>query len=453
MRILNLKVENIQKVQAVEVTPEGDIVVIAGRNDQGKSSVLDAIWYALGGKETHPKKPIREGQTSARVEVDLGELIAIRTWTENGTYIHVRNREGADYKSPQSILDELVGKVTLDPREFSKMKNAERCETLISCANIGEALEELELQRSSAYEQRTEVNRRVGNLKGSLAGITPPEDDVPTEEVSIAELGRQMDEAVTTHEDYKRLTGSVDNIAMQIETTTSSARATKQEIVSLRSQIAEIEHRIEDKQKQGEEYVEHLGELRRSKATLEDERSNKQAELPDLDAIRNSVLTTEEVNRTVREAIRYKEASDLLSNAEAEATELTQQLNRLAEEKIRTLSEADYPIEGLLIDAESNVLYEGLPFDQLSTSKQLQVSMNIVMAVNPTLRVLQIRDGSLLDSESMETVRQMAAEHDFQIWIEVVDETGNAGIQIEDGTVVESAETLEADPSSEEPGE
>jgi hypothetical protein len=60
----------------------------------------------------------------------------------------------------------------------------------------------------------------------------------------------------------------------------------------------------------------------------------------------------------------------------------------------------------------------------------------MAMAMSPDLRVILIRDGSLLDSTNMALIEEMAAEHDYQVWLEVVREDGAMGVVIEDGAVI-----------------
>ncbi|MGH9252599.1 MAG: AAA family ATPase, partial [Acidimicrobiales bacterium] len=123
MKIVKLTAENIKRLRAVEITPDGNTVIITGRNGQGKTSVLDSIWYALGGGPAAKGtiRPVRDGQNRAEVTVDLGDLVVTRSWTSaGGTALRVENTDGARYKSPQQMLDGLVGKLSFDPLTFAQ---------------------------------------------------------------------------------------------------------------------------------------------------------------------------------------------------------------------------------------------------------------------------------------------------------------------------------------------
>ena len=121
MKIISLTAENVKRLRAVEITPDGNVVTITGRNAQGKTSVLDAIWLALGGGAASKGtiRPIRDGEEKASVRLDLGDLVVTRTWTGDKTALTVTAADGAKYTSPQGILDALVGRLSFDPLEFT----------------------------------------------------------------------------------------------------------------------------------------------------------------------------------------------------------------------------------------------------------------------------------------------------------------------------------------------
>ena len=126
MKIIKLKAENVKRLKAVEITPTGAIVRVTGRNEQGKTSLLDAIWWALGGTKNIQAKPIRKGALEASVELDLGKYIVSRRWTHKGSYLHVRQRDEEGRPSPvsrpQDLLDGMLSKVAFDPLSFMRLK-------------------------------------------------------------------------------------------------------------------------------------------------------------------------------------------------------------------------------------------------------------------------------------------------------------------------------------------
>src|SRR5450759_2931486 len=159
LKIIRLTAENTKRLKAVDITPAVHVQIIGGRNAAGKSSVLDAIWLALGGgaaaRET--TRPIRDGEDHASVRLDLGDLVVTRTWTGDKTALTVASQDGAKYSSPQGVLDALVGRLSFDPLEFTKLGGREQVAALLDLVNLDVDLDQLAGDRKAAYETRTEI--------------------------------------------------------------------------------------------------------------------------------------------------------------------------------------------------------------------------------------------------------------------------------------------------------
>ena len=126
--------------------------------------------------------------------------------------------------------------------------------------------------------------------------------------------------------------------------------------------------------------------------------------------------------------------SPFLSDFEASAEQYDNGIKEIDSRKVKLLQEADLPVPGLGVDDEG-VTFNGVPFIQASAAERLRVSVAMAMAANPEVRVICIKDASLLDADSRKLLADMAAEHDYQIWYEVVGDGGPTGIVIEDGEV------------------
>jgi hypothetical protein len=393
MRIVGLTAENFKRLRAVEITPEGDVVVIAGRNAQGKSSVLDAIWAALAGaagaKET--PKPIREGEKHASVELNLGDMVVTRHWNEGGTSnLTVAAADGARYPKPQSVLDALIGRLTFDPLAFAESSQKDQLATLLSVVELPFDPAKVAMERQGVFDQRTDVNREVRRLEGAMTEIPAAPDDTPDEEVSAASL------------------------AAELEAATEANRVRDQ----AQSEFAALVVQIEEAERRRDELRVFLEESQNIDTT----------------AMRERLEAADVTNAAVWAKRQRQETRALLVRAQGEVEELTARLVAIDARKEKALQEATMPLDGLSFDDEG-VLYNGVPFSQVSASEKLRASMAIAMALNPKIRVLRITDGSLLDSENMALISEMASEHDFQVWIERVDESGEVGITIEDGAI------------------
>ena len=175
LRIRGLKVENYKRIVAVELHPDGKSIVLGGRNAQGKSSLLDAIADALGGKRrgSGATMPLRNGALRGEVTVDLGEYVVRRVWTPTGDKLVVEDPKGLIFKSPQSLLDKLLGDISFDPLAFMRLDGAKLTETLRKL--VGVDTRQIESDRQRRYDSRTGVNRELAAAKAHLAGISLPE--------------------------------------------------------------------------------------------------------------------------------------------------------------------------------------------------------------------------------------------------------------------------------------
>lgn len=401
LSVLNLKAENYKRLRAVDITPEGNVVFIGGRNAQGKTSVLDAIWAALAGGEASraTQQPIRDGQDSAVVSLDLGDMKVTRRWTkdDSGT-LTVEAADGARYSSPQKVLDELIGARAFDPLAFTRQSAKEQVATLVSTVDLPFDPDLLERERKGVFDRRTEINREVSKLEGQLAGFPSVDPSLPDAEESVADVLAEREAARANNEMYERATVAEKRLL---------------------AEVAELEEKLREK-------MNNLALLQSAALQL--------AKPVDLAAFDERLANIEASNARIRQQQQRVAIAAELSERREQATQHTLALQEIEKRKADALAAVEFPVPGLSFD-ESGVTYNGIPFSQASAAEQLRVSVALAMAANPTLRVLRILDGSLLDSASLETIANLAAEHDYQVWIEVVDETGGVGFIIEDGEV------------------
>ena len=428
MKIVKLQAENVKRLKAVTIEPHGNTVVISGKNGQGKTSVLDCIWYALGGGQAakDTTRPIRDGQKSASVVLDLGEYIVTRTWTANDkTYLKVESREGAKFPSPQAMLDNLVGKLSFDPLAFAQMDEHGQMDALLGVVKLEEDPAALDAQRQELYNQRTLINRDVKQLEGQLAGMPALPADLPTAEVSAASVMAEIENAngQIRANDAKR---------GELKTAERSAEAAQFSAADLAEQMAEAEKRLIVLRETHERATRILLDAR---STVNRLVAECDALLdPDLSAYRQRLADVEQTNTAIRAARERAQVSAKLAEVKTQSEELSQQIANIDTRKTEVIHKAQFPIDGLAFDA-AGVTYNDIPFKQCSAAEKLRVSMAMAMALNPKVRVIRITDGSLLDTDNMRVIDEMAKANDFQCWIERVDESGKVGIYIEDGAV------------------
>jgi len=408
--IIALEAQNIKRLKAISITPDGKgLVVIGGQNGQGKTSTLDAIEYALGGKP-NVARPIRDGETKGYVVVETEDLIINRTFTPKGDKLVVESKDGGIMKSPQAMLDKMVGQLSFDPLAFSRQTAKQQSETLRELAGVD--FTALDGVRAKTYEDRTMVNREVKTLQSQIEA-TQFYPGLPKKEVSVADLTAKFQEASEANR-------KIDSLADGITEAEQHINNFEDDIHDLKLKLKTLEDGLEAEEES----------LTAGKKLLES------SERIDLTEITTQLETVEETNAKVREVLKAKELTAELEHKKKKAEEMSTRIKKIDVNKAEMLAEANLPVEGLSFD-EDGVTYEGIPFSQCSGAEQLRISLAMGLAANPDLKVILIRDGSLLDDKSLEMVAKMADEAEAQVWMERVGEGKEVSVVIEDGEIRE----------------
>ena len=398
-KIIKLQADNFKRLKAVEISPDGNLVVIAGRNGQGKSSVLDAITAALGGSSTKAlPRPIRDGEDRAQIVLETEDLIVTRTFSGTTSKLTVKGRDGALHTKGQAKLDGLLGRLSLDPLAFTQLSEKDQLKTLLDLVDLPFTPADIEAERAKVFAERTDVNRRVKELQGQLTGYDNRLSEVPDDEVSVSGL-------LSEYRAGQELNHNID-----VAHTARNGWADKVE--RMKRELADAEQQLKAAQ----------------------EKVNTAPTKVDLEAIQSQIDTAEQVNAAVREKKQAQQVQQRIAALQADAEQLTEQLAGIDKRKADGLAAATFPVDGLGFDADG-VTYQGIPFKQASGAEQLRVSLAMAIALNPGLRVIRIADGSLLDSTNLKLIEEMAVANDYQVWIEMVNESGDFGIVIEDGEV------------------
>ncbi|MCC0807546.1 AAA family ATPase [Methylobacterium sp. W2] len=424
MKILQLQAENVKRLKAVSITPNGNIVEITGRNGQGKSSVLDAIWWALAGTSHIQAVPIRKGENEARIRLDLGEIKVTRTFKrqEDGTFptkILVESADGARYPSPQRMLDSLLGALSFDPLAFTRMDGKEQLEALKRFVP-GVDFDAIDKANKADFTKRTDVNRDARTLRSQAAGISLPED-APSERIDDAALVEEMERAGEHNTDIERRRARREQTEQQVATHVAT-------IDDLRRRAADLRRQADA----ADAEADGIGELA-------DGLRKKLADAPALPepidtlALRQRIAEAGRVNALVAQREQRDRIEAQAKDVEAQAAALTKAIEDRTAHRREAIAKAEIPVPGIGF-GDDEILLDGIPFDQASSAEQLRTSVAIAIAMNPKLRVIRVQDGSLLDEDAMRILAEMAAA-DYQVWIEVVQSGRSAAIVIEDGAV------------------
>jgi DNA repair exonuclease SbcCD ATPase subunit len=420
MKIISLTAENIKKLVAVQITPDGNVVQITGKNGQGKSSILDAIWWAIVGADAIQAQPIRKGQTKAKIKLDLGTLKVERRFTDKGNYLTVENEEGARYPSPQKMLDDLIGALSFDPLAFARMKPREQFEALRGIANVD--LEEFDRLNKADFEKRTDINRQAKQKRAMVENRAKLPDDLPAEPIDTAPI---LDELQKVGE----FNGEIETRKARREAVAAEIANLKAEGSRLRMEASELRRKADD--------LEAAAISAEAQASAQQKRLDEAPALPepkDASEVRARLESAEFTNKVIAERDQRAQIQKEAEELEAQSEALTKAMEARAKQKADAIAAAKMPVEGLGF-GDGIVTFNGIPFEQCSSAEQLRVSMAIAMAANPKLRVIRIQDGSLLDEDSLAEIGRMAEAQDYQVWIERVETSGKVGFIVEDGHV------------------
>ena len=396
MRIIQLRAENIKRLVAVEITPDGNVIQISGKNGAGKTSVLDAIWWALAGGDAIQKQPVRDGQDRARILLDMGEIVVERNFTQKGSYLRVTNADGMQFSSPQKVLDKMIGKLSFDPLEFIRMKPAEQLEMVQSLAGVDGT--EVKLLNRNDYDLRRDVNRDAKQARARADAIEISAD-VTVEKMDLTKMRAELQGATQVNAEIKSAKAKMVDTIGRIDNARAAIERLEVELEKLKETIADL----------GEPH--DLTDLNEKYAFAD--------------------IGNDNFDLAERKNEHLEEAKEL----EGEAVRLTDGMANRTSVFQAAVAAAELPVKGLSISLEDGVTFDGLPLAQASNAEQIRISTALAMSLNPTVRVLRIREGSLLDSNSLQLISGMADDADYQIWIETVDDTGTVGIMLENGMV------------------
>jgi DNA repair exonuclease SbcCD ATPase subunit len=462
MKIIELRAENIKNLKAIEIHPNGDSVILEGKNGAGKSAVLDSIFMALTGKKI--EQPIRNGEGHAEINVDLGEIRVKKTFTAKGEYLQVTSAEGASFKSPQGMLDKLLGQLSFDPLHFASTDS--KTQRTMLAALVGLDFTELNKKRLELYNERTIKNREIKGgdptkyrpdplaplpLESLVSAMEKPASDTPRQEISISDelakvqgkedlLRAYIDECSKIDLSNGRLDEARKN---KIEALTNQIESDNTEINRLATEIEEMKKALNAKIEALESANLHLTRLSndldnaKAKEVIHQEYPSEPITEKEIAESRGALKEIEEKNKSIRKAIEYDKKMAELDAAKVVIQHLEDAMMKIDLEKENRVKSATFPIEGLGLTDEY-VTFNGKPFSQLSTGEQIRVSTAVAMALNPQLKIILVREGSLLDEAGLGAITELAKEKEYQLWIERVSDKKQVGIYLEDGTIQEA---------------
>lgn len=420
--LIELRATNFKKLKAVRIRVDGSVIQITGPNDAGKTSVLDAFAAAVGGKSFTPKNPIRKGELKAEVFADLDSIRVTRRWwrdTPDGkisSEVAVVNRDGSKPKQPQTTLDRLRGTdIAFDPIEFMRMPAKEQFDVLKRLVP-GVDFDDIAKRRRELFDKRTQAGRDRDREKGAADAIHVPAQ-TPLKLVDIAEVLAELREGTEANAVLARTREARARAEREIEQGQNEVDAMRIEIRELTKRADQLDATIAAAQKK----------LTDAKPLGEDF---------DTDNLQQKIATAEATNANVRLLHQQDQHRIKFEDHAAAYAQLTKDIDALDDEKNRAVEMAKLPVPNMSF-GDDEILMNGVSFSDASKAHQIRACTAIAMAMKPKLKVILIRDGSLLDKESMKALAEIVSANKFVTLIErVAVDGGPVGVVIEDGEVV-----------------
>ena len=417
--ITELRSSNVKRLTAVQlIPPPTGNVVIGGKNGQGKSSLLDSLLYALAGKGSLPEKPVRNGTSEAEIEVRIDTtppLIVRRKIKPNGSSsleLKQVDAKGIETKvsKPQTVLDSLVGKVAFDPLAFTRLGPQDQVATLKEI--VGVDTSDLDASIESLMEQRKKAKQELSAFEAATGTMTFHED-IPEDaiEQDTKALSEQLQKAQQHNQEIDRLFDVADTAQEAVTSQKAKVADLEKQLAAAKATLADLEQKMEAANK-----------------------ACTDAEQIDTDPIIARIQSAGEYNQQVRDNANYRRRQKAAREQETEILNLTDQIEQLREDRVKLMGQAKWPVEGLAF-GENGVTFKTLPFSQCSSAEQLRISTAVGLSQNPQLKLMLIRDGSLLDDDNLALLDQMAREHNAQVWIERVSTGSECSVIIEEGHV------------------
>lgn len=409
IKINELLIENVKRVKAVQFEPSADgLTIIGGRNGQGKTSVLDAIAWALGGNNYKPSVPERDGAlVPPNLHIELSNGLIVERKGKNST-LKVTDPNGN--KSGQQLLNEFVSTLALDLPKFINGSDKDKADSLLKILGIGDVLSQLDTKENQLYAQRTEVGR-LADRKKKAADEMPMYPNVPKEPVSATELIKQQQEILARNGENER----------------KRQDAARYEQILANAQIAFDEAKAA-LQKAEQDCL----TARKSAEDLHDEST---AELE------KNLAEIEALNIKIR-ANSTKEAAEVeADNLQQEYDGLTEQIESVREERNKLLDSAELPLPGLSVK-DGKLIYNGLPWDGMSGSDQLKVATAIVRKLNPQCGFVLMDKLEQMDLETLQEFGAWLKAEGLQVIATRVSTGDECSIIIEDGMVKGDTEAV-----------
>ena len=410
--INRLEIENVKRIKAVKIEPSATgLTIVGGNNNQGKTSVLDAIAWALGGNKYKPSQAQREGsQVPPTLKIVMSNGLIVERKGKNAS-LKVIDPNGQ--KGGQQLLDSFVEELAINLPKFMESTPKEKADTLLQIIGVGNRLAELELKENELYNNRHAIGV-IADQKEKFAKEQEYYPDAPKELVSIAELIQQQQAILAKNGENARKRQNVDTIQMQY----SNAEAN---VSRLQEELAKA---IDERDK----FKQDLAIAQKDAIELHDESTAE---------IEANIQQIDDINRKVRANLDKEKAEEDAKEIRQQYNALSVEIEDVRKQKRDLLTNADLPLEGLSVD-DGELLYLGQRWDNMSGSQQLQVATAIVRKLKPECGFVLIDKLEQMDQVTLQEFGKWLKREGLQAIATRVSTGDECSIIIEDGYSVEN---------------
>lgn len=415
VKINKLEIENVKRVKAVTIEPTSNgLTILGGNNNQGKTSVLDAIAWALGGNKYKPSKPARDGSMNPptlRLELSNGLIVE-----RKGKNSDLKVTDPSGQKAGQQLLDSFVEELALNLPKFIESSAKDKANTLLQIIGVGEKLWELDRKEERLYNERRTIGQ-IADQKKKYAAEQPQYPEAPNELVSIADLIHEQQEILARNGENAKKRQNRENIV-------NSLHLSEARLKQLKEQLAQEEATHESLMS---DYI----AANKSIEDLVDEST---------DEIESSIANIEEINRKVRANLDKEKAEEDAKQYGSQYDQLSKEIQDVRDERTSLLDSADLPLPGLSVE-DGELVFEGQKWDNMSGSQQLRVATAIVRKLKPECGFVLLDKLEQMDIPTLTEFGKWLESEGLQAIATRVSSGEECQIIIEDGYVVSDTVT------------
>ena len=426
IKISSLELENVKRVKAVKLEPSANgLTILGGDNANGKTSVLDAIAWALGGNSFKPSNPKRDGSlVDPYLKVTLSNGIVVE---RKGKSSSLKVTDPKGNLAGQKLLDAFISQFALNLPKFLDASEKEKADILLQIIGVGDQLKAIETEYKTVYADRTATGRLQRQKKASADEMVQW-DNVPEVELSVSDLIKQQQDILAKNgenELKRRQTRDLETnrgvVANKLKDVNEKIEELKNQRLALQASLDQIDD-----------------DLMFARKTIDELRDESTTE------IETSIANIEAINAKVAQNLAKEKAEEEAEALQREYDAMTDKLAHLNQDKIKLLNGAKLPLEGLSVD-DGVLTYKGQPWEGMSSAEQLVVATSIVKAQSPQCGFVLMDKLEQMDLKSLKEFGKWAEKNGMQIIATRVSRGDECSIYIEDGYSIDKNGNKTAD--------